>query len=69
MANVEGPVSTLVVDSAKFQCSNCNGSKMYISKTIDDPNDVAQDTDFAALLLTNAGFPIFGLVVMCRYRD
>lgn len=65
MANVEGPVSTLVIDSAKFQCSNCNGSKMYISKTIDDPNDVAQDTDFAALLLTAAGTPFFGLVCMC----
>jgi len=67
MVNVEGPISGKghVIDSAKFQCSHCNGSKFYISKTIDDPNDITQDTDFAALLLTAAGTPFFGLVCMC----
>lgn len=55
MANVEGPVSPLVADSTKYQCSNCNGSKFYISTTLDDFNDVAQATTEAALLLTNAG--------------
>ena len=67
MVNVEGPISGKghVIDSAKFQCSNCNGSKMYISKTLDDPNDITQDTDFAALKLTITDGHFFGLVVMC----
>lgn len=63
--NAEGPVSALVIDSAKFRCSNCNGSKMYISKTLDDPNDVAGDTVFAALLLTYTGNSCQGLVCLC----
>lgn len=65
--NVEGPISGKghVIDSGKFQCTHCNGSKFYISKTIDDPNDITQDTVFAALKLTAAGTPFLGLVVMC----
>jgi len=66
MANPEGPVSPLVADSTKFQCSNCNGSKFYISTTIDDPADVTQDTVFAALLLTYAsGTSAQGVVCLC----
>jgi hypothetical protein len=38
---------------------------MYISKTIDDPNDITQDTAFAALKLTIAGGVFFGIVTMC----
>ena len=65
MANPEGPVTPLVTDVMKFQCTNCNGSKFYISTTMDDPNDVAGDTVFAALGLTAAGGHFHGLVVSC----
>jgi hypothetical protein len=69
MANPEGPVSPLVTDSAKYQCSRCNGSKFYISKTLDNFNDVAGATTEAALLLTNAGGKdiqaLVGLCVQC----
>ena len=66
MANPEGPVTPLVTDAMKFQCTNCNGSKFYISTTIDDPADVAQETVFTALLLTYAsGTSAQGLIVSC----
>lgn len=65
MANAEGPVSSHVLDSAKFQCTNCGGSKMYISKTIDDPNDITQDTVFAAYDITITGGSFQGLVCLC----
>ena len=65
MANPEGPVSPLCSDANKYQCTNCNGSKFYVSKLIDDPNDVAQDTVFAALDLTCAGAHFQGVVGMC----
>ena len=61
----EGIQSALVIDTAKFSCSYCGGTRLMISKTIDDPNDVAGDTDFAALLLTAAGTPFLGLVCLC----
>jgi hypothetical protein len=67
MPNVEGPISGAghVIDSGKYQCTNCNGSKFYISKTIDDPNDITQDTTFADKLLTITGGVFLGLVGMC----
>lgn len=38
---------------------------MYISKLIDDPNDIAQDTNFAGLLLTATGGHFIGEVALC----
>jgi len=65
-ANIEGPVSPLVTDVMKFQCENCNGSKFYISTTLDDPNDVVQAEIFAALLITYAsGTSAQGIVALC----
>lgn len=65
MANPEGPVTTYVTDAMKFQCTNCNGSKFYISTTIDDPNDITQDTVFAAYDITISGGSFQGLVCAC----
>ena len=39
---------------------------MYISKLIDDPNDVTTDYDFADLLLTASGTHFLGQVVLCK---
>ncbi|KKL04672.1 hypothetical protein LCGC14_2613710, partial [marine sediment metagenome] len=63
--NIEGPVSALVPDSSKYQCSNCNGVKFSVSKTLDDFNDVVQATVEAALDITAAGAPILGEVALC----
>jgi len=63
--NIEGPVSALVTDAMKFQCTNCNGSKFYISTTMDDPIDVVQDTTFAALMIEASGAFFCGLVCLC----
>jgi len=38
MANAEGPVGTLLTDSNKYQCENCNGSKFYIGVPACDEN-------------------------------
>ena len=66
VANPEGPVSALVLDSAKFQCENCGGSKMYISKTIDDPNDVGGQAEaFTAYDITITGGSFQGLICLC----
>ena len=53
--NIEGPVSALVPDSTKYQCSNCNGVKFSVSTTLDNFNDVAGATTETDLLLTNVG--------------
>ena len=67
MANPEGPVSTHVTDATKIQCPYCNGSRFQLSSTLDDPNDITQDEDFAALLITFAsGTSAQGLVALCH---
>ncbi len=64
--NIEGPVSALVTDAMKVQCSRCNGVKFSISTTMDDPADVAGATDIAALDITKgAGTDPIGLVTLC----
>ena len=63
--NAEGPESAHVLDAAKFRCTHCGGSKMYISKTIDDPNDIVRDTVFAAYDITCAGGHFQGIVCLC----
>jgi hypothetical protein len=57
--------SAHVLDGALVQCDFCDGTMFRVSTTIDDPNDITGDTTFAALLLTNAGFPIFSIVGQC----
>lgn len=63
----EGPKSGAghVVDGAKVVCDFCGGTRFIISTTIDDPNDITEDTTFAALLLTATGGVFCGLVAMC----
>lgn len=64
--NIEGPISALVPDSTKYQCSNCNGVKFSISTTLDNFNDVVQATVEAAYFVTNAGGKdIQGEVALC----
>jgi ribosomal protein S27E len=65
-AGTYGVKSAHVTDATKIVCSNCGDTRFMLSSTIDDPNDITGDTEFAALLLTNAGFPIFGLVALCE---
>ena len=63
---IEGTVSALVTDATKIVCSYCGGTSFMLSSTMDDPNDVAGDTDFAALLITFAsGTSCQGLVALC----
>lgn len=62
----EGIASALVKDTTKMVCSYCGGTSFMVSSTMDNPNDVAGDTEFAALLITNAGAQdIQGLVFLC----
>ena len=65
MANPEGPVSTLVIDSAKHLCWRCNGAKFYYSKTIDDFNDVPEDPNVAIWAVTITGGSIQAEVLLC----
>ena len=58
--------STFVIDTNKITCPYCNGTQMMLSNLMDDPNDITEDTDFAALLITAAGSPIMGLVALCK---
>ena len=63
---IEGIQSALVKDATKIACSYCGGTSFMLSSTMDDPNDVAGDTDFAALLITFAsGTSCQGLVALC----
>ena len=61
----EGTVSALVIDATKIVCSYCGGTSFMLSSTMDDPNDVAGDTEFAALLLTATSGVFTGLVALC----
>ena len=64
--NAEGPESAHVVDSAKYKCPYCGGVKFMISETLDEADDITEDTVHAALLLTNAGaYDTLGLVALC----
>lgn len=64
--NVEGITSTHVPDSTKILCPRCNSSLLYLSSTLDDPNDITKDLIFAALLLSITGGSIQGLVALCH---
>jgi len=64
--NPEGAESTHVQDSTKYKCPNCQGVSFMISTTLDEADDILQDTVHAALKLTNAGsYDTLGLVVRC----
>lgn len=65
MVNVQGTESEHVVDSTKIVCSYCGSPELMLSSLIDDPNDITEDTEFAALLLTITGGSIQGLVGLC----
>ena len=64
-SNVGGPATVHVPDSTKIVCPRCNGTLFQISSTMDDPNDITKDLEFAALLLTIGGGHFHGLVAMC----
>ena len=64
--NAEGAESDHVLDAAKYRCPFCGGVKFMISTTLDEADDIIEDTVHAALLLTNAGsYDTLGLVVLC----
>lgn len=63
--NVQGTESEHVVDSTKIVCSYCGSPELMLSSLMDDPNDITEDTEFAALLLTITGGTIQGLVGLC----
>lgn len=67
MVNREGAEhSTFVIDSQKIVCPFCNGTQMFLSNLMDDPNDITEDTVFSAIGITAAGSPIMGLVALCK---
>lgn len=62
----EGAKSAHVLDAAKYKCPYCGGVKFMISTTLDEADDIVQDTVHAALKLTNDGaYDTLGLVVLC----
>lgn len=61
----EGIESTHVTDSTKLTCRYCGGVDTMISSLMDDPNDITEDTEFAALLLSITGGSFQGLVGLC----
>ena len=65
-AQGEGPNTAFVTDLTKIRCNRCGSTWWEMSSVIDDPNDITADTAFADLLLTNAGFPIFGFLGHCH---
>lgn len=65
--HVEGITSPQVPDSTKIVCPRCNSSLLYLSSTLDDPNDIVRDLIFKALLITFAsGNSAQGLVALCH---
>lgn len=58
--------STFVIDANKIACPYCNGTQMMLSNLMDDPNDITEDTVFAALGLTITGGSFQGLVALCK---
>ena len=66
--NIEGAESAHVLDAAKLTCPYCGGPEIMLSSTMDDPNDITQDTVFAALDITYAdGVSCQGLVGLCAH--
>lgn len=65
-AQGEGPNSTHVTDLTKIRCQYCGSTWWEVSSVIDDPNDITDDADFAALLLTAAGSVFLGVVGKCH---
>ena len=63
---VEGITSPQVPDSTKIVCPRCNSTLLYLSSTLDDPNDIVRDLIFAALDITITGGSIQGLVALCH---
>ena len=63
---IEGIQSALVPDTSKIVCSYCGGTSFHISDVMDDPADVAGETEHAALDITKgAGTDLIGLVTLC----
>lgn len=66
MVNKEGIQSSHVTDSTKLSCPYCGGVEIMLSSLMDDPNDIVNDTRFAALDFTmGAGVDITGFVGLC----
>jgi len=63
--NKEGIQSSHVKDSTKLSCPYCGGVEIMLSSLMDDPNDITQDTIFAALGLTITGGSFQGFVGLC----
>lgn len=58
--------STFVIDTNKIVCPYCNGTQMMVSNLMDDPNDIIEDTVFAARLISITGGSFQGLVALCK---
>jgi len=64
--NIEGQESAHVLDAAKLTCPYCGGPEIMLTSLMDDPNDITNDTRFAALKITFAsGTSCQGLVGLC----
>jgi len=64
---VEGITSPQVPDSTKIVCPRCNSTLFYVSSTLDDPNDIDKDREFAdADISKGAGTDIIGQVALCH---
>ena len=63
-----GAESVHVKDSTKIKCPRCQSCSVALSSLMDDPNDITEDEDFAALYVTNtaAGYGIQGFVGLCN---
>jgi hypothetical protein len=62
----EGTQSTHVTDSNKIVCNRCGGVEFHVSSTLDEGDDITEDTTHAALYLTNAGnYDTLALVGQC----
>ena len=64
--NKEGIQSSHVKDATKLSCPYCGGVEVMLSSLMDDPNDITNDSVFAALDITmGAGQDFIGLVGLC----
>ena len=61
----EGTVSALVTDTTKHKCWYCGGTRFMYPTTIDDFNDVGEDINAVAYLVTITGGSIQAEVLLC----
>ena len=65
MVNIEGQENEHVLDAAKLTCPYCGGPEVMLTSLMDDPNDITEETVFAAYDITITGGHFHGLVGLC----